>query len=78
MEPEFIDHYDVAPIDVAFKIGTCDGVLYTTMRDGVKESYIHKFRKKSRPLLVSSHDGKQIMILGGGYSFTERGIVDKD
>jgi hypothetical protein len=62
---------------VAFKIGDCDGILYTTVRDGVTESYIHKFKKKSRPVLASSFDGKQLLILAGGYEFTERGIVDK-
>jgi len=74
--PENLDYYEVEPVDVAFKIGECDGLLYTTVRDGVKESYIHKFKKKSRPLLVSSHDGKQLFLLGGRYDFTERGIVD--
>ncbi len=63
--------------DTALLIGDLDGVLYTTVRDGLKESYVHKFRKKSRPQLASSFDGKQLYILGGGYAFTDRGIVDK-
>jgi hypothetical protein len=58
-------------------VGELDGVLYTTVRDGVTEKYIHKFRKKSRPLLATSHDGKSLHILGGEYEFTERGIEDK-
>jgi len=65
--------------DVVFRVGTVDGVLYTTVRDGRTEKYIHEFRKKSRPhlaVLAVSHDGKQLFILGGGYTFTERGIVD--
>ncbi len=58
-------------------VGELDGVLYTTIRDGVTEKYQHKFRKQSRPLLVSSDDGLSLHIIGGKYEFTERGIVDK-
>lgn len=57
-------------------IGTLDGVLYTTVRDGVTERYIHEFKKRDAPLLVVSPDGKQMFIVGGSFDFTERGIVD--
>ncbi len=57
-------------------IGEMDGVLYTTVRDGVKESYIHEFKDKDKPLLCVSPDGRQILVVGGAYVFTERGIVD--
>jgi len=58
-------------------IGELDGVLYTTVRDGKTEKYIHDFKKSSRPHLIASHDGKSLHILGGEYEFTERGIEDK-
>ena len=58
-------------------VGDLDGVLYTTVRDGEVEKYVHRFRKKSRPLLVSASDGKSLHILGGEYEFTERGIEDR-
>lgn len=58
-------------------IGYCDGILYTTVRDGRTEKYIHKFRASDRPLFCVSPDGKQLLLLGGAYDFTERGIVDK-
>jgi hypothetical protein len=58
-------------------IGELDGVLYTTIRDGKTEAYQHDFKKGSRPLLASSHDGSSLHILGGEYEFTERGIEDK-
>lgn len=74
---EFVDRIKMESYDTAFLIGDLDGLLYTTVRDGEKESYIHKFKKKSRPQLASSFDGKQLFILGGGYRFTERGIIDK-
>lgn len=64
-------------IDVGLKVGHCDGILYTTVRDGKTEKYIHKFKRSSRPLLAASFDGKSLVLIGGSYQFTERGIVDK-
>ena len=58
-------------------IGDLDGVLYTTVRDGEVEKYIHRFRRKSRPLLAASSDGKTLKIVGGRFEFTEAGIVDR-
>jgi hypothetical protein len=61
---------------VAACIGECDGVLYTTVRDGKVERYIHKFAASDKPLLCVSADGRQILLVGGRYRFTELGIVD--
>ncbi|MES9858729.1 MAG: hypothetical protein ABW166_19300, partial [Sedimenticola sp.] len=47
--------------DVAMDVGTVDGIMYTTVRDGEKEKYIHRFKKSSRPLLAVSSDGEQLM-----------------
>lgn len=58
-------------------VGYLDAVQYTTVRDSKVEHYIHKFSSKARPLLCASYDGLQLFILGGGYDFTERGIVDR-
>jgi len=62
---------------VGVAIGEVDGILYSTIRDGVLEKYIHKFRKSDRPLFVVAPDGKVLYLLGGNYNFTERGIVDE-
>lgn len=62
--------------EVVIEIGSLDTVEYTTRRGGKIEHYRHEFREKSRPLLAVSEDGKQLMIVGGRYRFTERGIVD--
>jgi hypothetical protein len=74
-EPTYIESvpYHVAP--VLLLIGECDGLLYTTRREGHIEHYQHKFSKRSRPLLASSHDGKQLYLLGGSYNFTDAGII---
>lgn len=58
-------------------IGKMLGVMYSTTRDGVRENYCHEFAKKSQPLLIASHDGKQIGIVGGRYQFTDAGIEDE-
>jgi hypothetical protein len=50
--------------------------LYTAIRDGVKECYIHEFKKSSRPELVAKSDGGMLALIGGKFRFTERGIVD--
>lgn len=63
--------------DALVEIGECDGILYTTVRDGRTEKYIHKFKKSARPLLCSTPDGSALFLLGGEYDFTERGIVDR-
>lgn len=63
---------------VGVAIGNVLGISYSTKRDGVNENYYHAFRNvNSRPLLVTSSDGKQLYLIGGSYSFTDRGIVDK-
>jgi hypothetical protein len=62
---------------VGVAIGTIDGIMYTTIRDGREEKYIHQFRAKDKPIFVVSPDGKQLFMIGGAYDFTERGIVDR-
>ncbi len=58
-------------------VGDLDGVLYTTVRDGQTERYVHKFRKSARPLLVAGHDGRSLHVVGDRFEFTDRGIVDQ-
>lgn len=67
-------NFDLPGIGV--EIGTLDGLMYTATRDGVEEKYIHEFKNKSRPLLAVSYDGKQLIVIGGSYQFTEKGIED--
>lgn len=65
------------PPKVALAIGRVLLVGYETIRDGVRENYVHRFAKHARPLLAASHDGRSVFLLGGAYTFTDRGIVDK-
>lgn len=63
--------------DTLIVIGHIDGLLYSTTRDNNLEQYIHEFKQNARPLFCVAPDGSQIILLGGAYNFTERGIVDK-
>jgi hypothetical protein len=77
-EPESLGKVSIPKTPkVMLLVGTCDGILYTTVRDGVTEKYIHQFKKSAKPAFCVSHDGKQLFLVGGDFDFTERGIVDR-
>lgn len=57
-------------------IGRLHGLIYDTIRDGEQERYIHRFKDECAPILAISDTGDQILIVGGNYEFTERGIED--
>jgi hypothetical protein len=63
---------------VCAAIGHVESINYRTTHGGKVELYRHDFQKGSRPLLCASPNGKQLLLLGGRYQFTDRGIVDKD
>lgn len=75
--PRFIETVKLTVPPVMLLIGECDGVLYTTRREGHIEKYIHEFTKKARPLLCSDYTGNQLFLIGGSYNFTDAGIVDR-
>lgn len=55
--------------------GQCFRIGYVSARDG--KPYQHDFKESSRPSLIASPDGKLVLIVGGRFTFTDRGIVDK-
>lgn len=55
-------------------IGTVDAISYRTTHGSKSYRYKHTFAAGSRPLLCS--DGSIILLVGGRYKVTERGIVD--
>lgn len=57
-------------------LGRITALSYIATRDGESAEYVHRFKRRSRPQLVSSHDGSQLYLLGGAYSVTDRGIED--
>ncbi len=65
-----------SPGRVRVAIGPVSGILYFAKRDGRTEQYLHRFGKKSRPLLATNKDGSRLELLGGAFRFTDRGIED--
>jgi hypothetical protein len=63
--------------DALVNVGIVDFIGYTTVRDGVREKYIHKFKRTAAPYFCVSPDGRQIFLIDGHYDFTEAGIVDR-
>lgn len=59
-------------------IGHVEGLDYRTTHGKKVTLYHHDFVPGSRPLLCVSANGEQLLLLGGRYKFTERGIVDRD
>jgi hypothetical protein len=56
-------------------IGRVFGIMYDVAATG--ERFQHEFKGKARPLLVVADDGKQVFLIGGSYTFTQRGFVDR-
>ena len=75
-DAEFVDEVPVNFPDVGFTVGKIDGIMYETVREGKTEHYCHEFKKSARPTFAVSHDGKQLLSIGGKFRFTDRGIVD--
>lgn len=76
-EARYVERVLIDVPQVLLLVGECDGVLYSCVRDGRPERYIHQFRKQSRPLLCSNETGSALYLVGGEYNFTSRGIVDR-
>lgn len=60
----------------AMHMGTVAGIAYDTERDGRPEKYYHAFKPWAGPSLNASADGKTLILTGGKFEVTERGIVD--
>lgn len=58
-------------------IGRISVIQYIAERDGKTYEFRHPFRAASRPLLCVSPDGKTVLALGDGWTFTEDGFVDR-
>lgn len=59
-------------------IGYVEGIDYRTTHGSEPVAYHHSFAAGSRPLFAVSADGRQLILIGGRFKFTERGIVDRD
>lgn len=74
---EFVKVKITTDYDVGYALGEIPELHYIAERDGEVFHFHHEFNEASRPLLIVSFDGKQLMIAGGRYNVTDRGIVDR-
>ena len=57
---------------VVLEVGTLLSLGYRSSGDG--EAYYHEFESK-RPKVFVTSDGRQAFLIGGSYTFTERGFI---
>lgn len=76
--PKKLKVVDIDIPTVVACIGHVESIDYTTTHGDKAVLYRHDFVKGSRPLLAVSADGRQLLLIGGRFQFTERGIVDRD
>ena len=74
-EPKFVDEYMVPTVSVAMLVGKVVAIEYITPHNR-RDQFRHEFKGKARPTLAVSHDGKQLLFVGGEYYFNDHGIID--
>lgn len=73
----YVEQHLLRPAVAGWGLGPVVAIEYAATRDGELATYRHEFASEARPLLASSHDGRQLYLLGGAYSVTDRGIADE-
>ena len=61
---------------VAIEIGPLNKIEYWTTHGNKRVLYAHAFKKNCAPTFMVSADGRQLLLVGGRFRFTWRGIVD--
>jgi hypothetical protein len=76
LKPGTVKELKIARGAFVFAVGDCSQVNYRAMPKGTREliEWPHAFKGK-RPKLYVTGDGKALLILGGNFRFTSRGIV---
>ena len=74
---EYLEAYELPNAQAGWELGPVAELSYIATRDGDTNEFRHRFKKRSRPLLIASADGSELIILGGEYSVTDRGIEDR-
>ena len=77
-KPRKIKRLSVEIPTVVACMGHVEFIGYRTTHGKKLTLYKHDFAPGSRPLLCVSANGRQLMLLGGRYKWTDRGIVDRD
>lgn len=76
--PTTEERVDLPPLpEVLWVQGRVTNIVYETWRDGEIVFFDHEFKEKSAPDIAVSDDGRQIVLIGGSYEVTDRGIEDR-
>lgn len=59
-------------------MGPCEFIGYVTTHRGELALYIHEFAPGSRPMLAAGARRGELLLVGGRYKVTGRGITDLD
>jgi hypothetical protein len=76
-EPGKVTRLELRLPRAAMVVGELHAIAYSTDHGGKREQYLHQFKRGARPVLLAAHDGRSLIIYGGNFVFSERGIVDK-
>jgi hypothetical protein len=74
---DILERVQIPERKVFLVVGELVALAYGAVRNGVYDEWEHEFRKRSRPLLAVSHDGRSLSIVGGRFEFTDAGIEDR-
>jgi hypothetical protein len=75
-EARTVDIVKMPSYDTALRVGRITHIGYEAVRDGEKKRYEHDFKAAAAPDLCVTHDGQQILLIGGSYLFKDTGIND--
>lgn len=76
-KPRILSHVKFSKIPKnILQVGKCVGIMYRAKRDGKTLNFLHQFAAHAGPILAATADGRQLLLIGGNYVFTEDGITD--
>jgi hypothetical protein len=75
-EPRVAGFRDISLPEAVFEIGVCQFIGYLTTHAGKETAYVHGFAPGSQPSLYTSGRRSELLLLGGRFRMTPRGIVD--
>jgi len=76
-EPGKVTAVSVQLPRASLMVGDIDAIAYRTYENGKRVKYLHTFKPTARPKLLAGYDGRTLIIYGGNFTFTPRGIVDR-
>lgn len=77
-EPTITREIEINIPEQLIVMGHLESIEYKTTHGKRAKLYRHEFAKGSRPLLCTGTGKNELLLIGGNYHVTERGVVDLD